>query len=271
MSVIVALALAAGVVAGAQALLDRSTAPRSVAALGLAPSEFVQVFVASRPIQFGEAVDAEAVTVQAWPKALLPEAVLTDPSEMFPEGEGWRRARAAFVAGEVILGEKLSPRGEKVTGIALDDPTNQAKALNVSSAAVAGGMVMPGDLVDVLLVEERSGDLRAVTVAQLLRVLAVEGDVSPLRTTIDRTVVVEVTQSQGQRLALAQQAGKLSLAVRTNTDASDRIPDPLMLSEVRPGAPRGPGSDAVRAGGDSGVIVRRGGVATIERIERLGQ
>lgn len=272
-SVTLGLALAAGLFLGARILLETPVAagPRA-APLGLSGAEVTQVFVATRPIQFGEAVDADAVIAQPWPRALLPETAVTEPETMFPQGEGWRRARAPFVPGEVILGSKLSERGDKVTGIALGDPNNQAKALNVSSAAVAGGMVMPGDLVDVLLIEERLGDLRAVTVAQRLRVLAVEGNVSALRTTIDRTVVVEVTQSQGQSLALAQQAGSLSIAVRTDPNAPDRVPDPLALSELRPDS-MAPAQDDARqttrtgsASTEPGVIVRRGGVAVREQV-----
>lgn len=272
LSVALGLVLAVTLVVAAKMLMSDEGAQ----ALEFDTSDrYVSVYVANRTIQFGERVSEDAVALQPWPAAHVPQGAFTEADMLFPPTQGPRRARNQFFEGEVILAPKLSLHGEAVAGIAIETAGNQAKALTVSSAAVASGYVMPGDLVDVVLIEEVRGDLRAVTIERRLRVLAVENGVSPRRSTIDRTVVVEVTAGQAHRLALAQTAGSLSLTVRTDPDAADRGPVVISLSEVLPDSAQAVG-EASEAGQtalsypeppEEGVIVRRGGVATFERIE----
>ena len=76
--------------------------------------------------------------------------------------------------------------------------------------------------------------MRTVTILQNIRVIGVdqEADEQSDSPEIARTVTVEVTPEEGQRLALAQKAGTLSLTLRTLEAAEDVPLEAINLSDV---------------------------------------
>ena len=121
-----------------------------------------------------------------------------------------------MVKGEILLAAKLTNFGEKVTIGQTLAPGNRAMAISVNATTSVGGFVTPGDYVDVVLTSRDSRGLRAQTILQKIRVVGVDQQTDELNEAaqVARTVTVEVTPLQGQKLALAQRAGTLSLTLR---------------------------------------------------------
>lgn len=197
----------------------------------------VSVVVAGQDIPFGTKIEAHKLTTIQWPAEAVPSGVFTDYSVLIPEnGEEHRRAKRAMVQGELVLAAKLSDFGEKVTIGQTLKPGNRAMAISVNATTSVGGFVTPGDFVDVVLTSRDKRGLRAVTILQKIRVVGVDQQADELneQAQVARTVTVEVTPLQGQKLALAQRAGTLSLTLRNigSVDEEDQVLDTIRLSDI---------------------------------------
>jgi hypothetical protein len=128
----------------------------------------------------------------------------------------------------------VSEFGEKVTIVETLSENGRAVAITVNAETAAGGFVTPGDYVDVILTQGGGEELRAVTILQNIRVIAVDQDANEQSDTpqVSQTVTVDVTPQQGQALALAQRAGRLSLMLRDFSTEDDEPMRSLRLSDV---------------------------------------
>jgi pilus assembly protein CpaB len=136
-------------------------------------------------------------------------------------------------------------------------------SLTVNAQTGVGGFVTPGDEVDIVLTRGGGDEMRALTILQKIRVIGVDqrSDEQSDQAIVARTVTVEVTPEQGQKLALAQSAGMLSLSLRSLETEEDKPLEAVRLSDllvekspVEDGAPK-----AV-------VRVRRGATEITEQI-----
>ncbi|WP_306133496.1 Flp pilus assembly protein CpaB [Roseivivax marinus] len=230
LTAVAGLAVAGGSVYLTRDLLEvRTAAPLDTAASTRA------VIVASRDIQFGEPIDAQLLATIAWPVDHVPAGVFHAYDDLLegPKGEP-RRARRAISQGDPLRATTVSEFGEKVTIVQTLSPNTRAMAINVDAATSVGGFVTPGDRVDVVLTQGRNESLRAVTILQNIRVIGVDQDADELDDTpgVARTVTVEVTADQGQRLALAQRAGALSLSLRSLDDDAAQELDTVQLNDL---------------------------------------
>lgn len=196
----------------------------------------VEVVVASQDIAFGTALTAQSLTTIAWPAEARPAGTFTSYDVLLPDpGQPPRRARRAIAQGELIRAAKISKFGEKVTIVQTLSPDHRAMAIKVSAETAVGGFVTPGDSVDVLLTQGRGAGLKTVTILQNARVIGVDQDANEESETpgVARTVTVEVTPDEGQRLALAQRAGTLSLTLRNLDASAEEVPlDSISLNDV---------------------------------------
>ncbi|MCB2134332.1 MAG: Flp pilus assembly protein CpaB [Rhodobacteraceae bacterium] len=198
-------------------------------------SELVTVVVAGRDIPFGQAIQPQMLQVMSWPRAAMPPGVITEFTSLVPEpGMPPRRATRAIAQGELILASKISDFGEKVTIVQSLGANTRAMSIKVEAETAVGGFVTPGDSVDVVLTQGKDADMRAVTILQNIRVLGVdqESDQETDRVEVARTVTLEVTPEDSQKLALAQKAGTLSLSLRTLDSVSDQPLDSIRLSDL---------------------------------------
>jgi pilus assembly protein CpaB len=108
-------------------------------------------------------------------------------------------------------------------------PGTRAASVAVDEVSGVSGLIWPGDRVDVLLTQDLEGSApasrRVVSerVLQNVRVIAVDQEIArsdpaaggqtPNR--IPRTVTLQLTPAEADRLAVAQRLGRLSLAVRS--------------------------------------------------------
>jgi pilus assembly protein CpaB len=228
------IAVAAGSVYASREFL---AVERATASAERTTPALVSVVVAGQDIPFGATIEPHKLTTIQWPAEAVPGGIFTDYSVLLPKGdEEPRRAKRAMVKGELILAAKLSDFGEKVTIGQTLRPGNRAMAISVNATTSVGGFVTPGDFVDVVLTSRDQRGLRAVTILQNLRVVGVDqqADVLNEQAQVARTVTVEVTPLQGQKLALAQRAGTLSLTLRNIDSASeeDQTLESIRLSDI---------------------------------------
>lgn len=198
-------------------------------------SELVEVLVARSEISFGQLIEGHLVARQAWPREALPAGAFIDINALVPNGrENLRRAKGSFYPGELILASKVSNFGDKVTLVQKLGENTRAMAIKVDAVTAVGGFVTPGDFVDIVMTQGSSQDLRAVTILQNIRVIGVDQQSEEMKDQpeVARTITVEVSPEQGQRLALAQKAGTLSLTLRTLEGVSDRPMEMVRLRDL---------------------------------------
>ena len=187
----------------------------------------VNILIASRQIRIGEVITSEMVTSQPWPEHLLVESFVTSGEASYPVVG--QVARGTFQSGEPILKTKLANRNDPGFLAAALSPN--MRMVTIASDGIAGlaGLVIPGDRVDVLITypipaedrEPDSDDTEQVTETILnnVRVLAVNQQVTGTKDKKDQrlpsSISLEVTLEDAQRLRLGQDAGYLSLALRS--------------------------------------------------------
>lgn len=200
----------------------------------------VQVYVAARDIPIGAKITANMITTRPWPEHLvLPDFVVG-------QSEGQRIletiARANFNRDEPINKTKLVNPSDP-NFLAGELPSGK-RVVTIQTDEIAGvaGFVFPGDHVDVLVTHEiyrenvtaedledtrlRMSELQEEVTETLLydiRVLAVDqratGGVNEEKgIIIPRSVSLEVSLEDAQKLRLAEEIGHLSLALRSVED-----------------------------------------------------
>jgi pilus assembly protein CpaB len=232
-------------------------------------NELVRVVVATQDIAFGKVIDAAKLETIDWPASAVPPGGFTQLSNLLPaSGTEPRRAKMAIAKGELILASKVSNFGEKVTIVQSLGPDSRAISIKVTADTGVGGFVTPGDKVDVILTHGKAEELKTVTIIQNVRVIGVdqEANAEKEKPGVAKTVTLEVTAEDSQKLALAQKAGTLSLVLRTIENEDESILEAISLRDVlrepEPVAGVAPEEVTVRS-----VVVRRGIDETEDEIE----
>jgi len=223
------------IAAGSVFLAKDHLLTQSNSAGGSSNSELIEIYVARSEISFGQAIESHLVTLHKWPREALPAGSFTDLGNLVPDTrDQLRRAKGRFFPGEVMLASKVSAFGEKVTLVQKLGENTRAMAIKVDAVTAVGGFVTPGDFVDIVLTQGAQLDLSAVTILQNIRVIGVDQQSEELndQPEVARTITVEVTPEQGQRLALAQKAGTLSLTLRTLEGVEDKPMEMVRLRDL---------------------------------------
>lgn len=200
--------------------------------------ELVDVVVATSNVAFGHVIDKSVLKTISWPKAALPDGTFSHVSPLLPaNGKQPRRATREIVRGEIVLASKVSKFGERVTLTQSLGPNLRAVSIKVDTETAFGNMVTAGDYVDVVLTQGRLETLRTATILQNARVIGLDTDRAGQTETKSKSVILEVTPENGQKLALAQKAGTLSLSLRTLDTAEDVSLESIDLTDVLSEAP----------------------------------
>jgi pilus assembly protein CpaB len=188
----------------------------------------VPVYIVKRPINYGERIKLEDLELIPYPEPFLPEGVFKSEADLFPvEGEKFRTALRTIEAKEVLMLTRVSDQGGDAGVSSRLGDNMRAFAINVDAQTGVSGALRAGDKVDVLWITERvnangQSTGRVTTLLETsLRIIATDQDAEGNGSrNIARTVVVEVTPTQVNRLATAQATGQLSLALVGTGDTS---------------------------------------------------
>jgi pilus assembly protein CpaB len=139
--------------------------------------------------------------------------------------------REPILKGEPIVSRKIVRAGDSGYLAAYLEPGMRAMAIRVSVETAAGGFILPGDRVDVLLTRPtsssssveggQSSKFAATTVMRNLKVLAIDQTTragEDAQSVVGATATVEVGPADSEALALAKAQGELSLILRSYAD-----------------------------------------------------
>ncbi|MEM6480927.1 MAG: Flp pilus assembly protein CpaB [Pseudomonadota bacterium] len=186
--------------------------------------ETIDVYVATKKLEYGQRLMKDSVELVAYPAKSLPEGYFDTEAALFPEGEDEPRTILRTMEHrEIILQVKVTGPGEEAGITSQLERGMRAFAINVDVSSGVSGFLRPGDRVDVYWsgdMTSRTGNGRERTeVTKLIesgvRLIAVD-QVSNVDTTgamIARTVTVSVRPEQVAALAQAQSTGTLSLSL----------------------------------------------------------
>ncbi len=236
---------------------------QSAARAGPPAEATVSVVVANAAIPYGGKLDASHLVLTRLPASAAPQGAFSTIEQVTDQNGGAPIALVQISAREPILPTKISGGGARPTVAAVISEGMRAYTIAVSDVAGGGGHILPADRVDVVLTREipLSQQVRAEcgeckryvsnVVLQNVRVLGMDLNADPSSTTaaIAHTSTLEVSVEDAQRLALAAQAGNLSLALRRTGQAE--------VAPVRPVGVRDLGPL------DSGVMPRTAGLRAV--------
>jgi pilus assembly protein CpaB len=226
-----ALALLAGLTLVAFWLM-RPHAPEQAAKV---PS--AAILVAARPIAAGTLLRSEDLSwKEIKPEAIAPNNIARDPAAPASEMPyGGAVTRSDFAAGEALDPAALVKASDRGFLAAVLSPGARAVSIAVDAPQSAAGLALPGDRVDLILTQsfgpeiadtQRKAvgetvltDVRVIAVDQLLSGVpkpnVVEQRVASADTSHGpRTVTLEVSEREAERVLVAVQLGKVQLSVR---------------------------------------------------------
>jgi pilus assembly protein CpaB len=252
---VVALAAAIGAVVLVRGM-SKAQEPKIIVAAAPAVIEkpTAQVLVAKRDLRAGTKLAAEDMTWQAWPQDSLNAAFIINQPAPKPATETARVAGAAMtlakaaagtqdaallalvgavvrepiLANEPMTDRKLVRAGTAgIMAITLETGM-RAMAVPLSAESAAGGFILPGDHVDVVMthaLEGAGGGKRFAsdTVLKNVRVLAIDqttGAPKEGSSVVGATATLEVSSKQSEILALSKAQGELALVLRSYADVA---------------------------------------------------
>lgn len=192
-----------------------------------------RVVVAARDVEVGRALTADDVALTELPKGAAGENALRETS-----AANGQYAAQPLTKGEPVLRTKISSQapGSQLAVVIPDGRV--AVSVAVSEVVSTGGLIAPGDRVDVLGVITDQARDSADLVLEDVPVLAVAGNLvgasaqpdSAKKTTsrdnptsLKSTVTLAVTTDQARRLVQVDEVAKVRLALRARAQANSAV------------------------------------------------
>jgi pilus assembly protein CpaB len=181
------------------------------------------VIVASKPLQFGAALTADALTEVQWPSASVPPGAFSTREALLGTG-GQRTVLTSIAQNEPILASRITGPGQRSSLSAVIEDGMKAVTIRVDDVLGVAGFVQPGDRVDVIWTNNErkpgangrpaSDTAYSTLLLQNVRVLAIDQvlDRGP-QAKPAKAVTVEVNAEGAQKVALSANVGQLSLAL----------------------------------------------------------
>lgn len=202
-----------------------------------------QVLVAAKDLALGTELDASSMKWQTWPGERAFAGAIVRKEEEKPEEALKGRLIQRVSAGQPMLMGYVFKEGKGNVVAAMLDKGMRAVAIPVKADTMAGGFVVPGDYVDVILTykvsvdrEEKTAETDSFvrsnvseTILKNVKVLAVDQDASREedKAKIARTVTLAVDTVGAEKVALASNMGDLTLSLRGIGDEQDMNPDAI--------------------------------------------
>jgi pilus assembly protein CpaB len=284
----VAAVAAIGLALVVRAMGSSGGKPVAAASAAVEATPMAKVLVAAHDLKPGQRLTDADLTWKDWPVDTVNPAYITDGSVALPQPPTSGEARAAaeqvegeksggvvatvtraaaelatggaksdyvgavvreaIFAGEPILPRKIVRAGDSGYMAAYLEPGMRAMAIRVTVETAAGGFILPGDRVDVVLTRQTNlnnlgaanseSKFASSTVMRNIKVLAIDQTTEAgenEKAVVGATATLEVGPADAEALALAKSEGELSLTLRSYADAdapSGRVAAPPRQSRA---------------------------------------
>ena len=191
------------------------------------------VVVAKQPLRFGTELNASMLEEVPWPAATMPSGAFSKISDVLHGGR--RVVLTAIEPNEAVLSLKITGPGQRATLSALVKPGMKAVTIRVNDVEGVGGFVLPGDRVDVVLTRQiDKGSASTEVVLQNARVLAVDqsADERAAKAAVAKSVTLEVSTVEAQKVWLASSVGNLSLLLRKAGETAESKTRKITLNDL---------------------------------------
>ena len=209
-----------------------------------------RVLVANREIPTGRVLGPEDFRWQPWPADAVSANFYTEGEdvEAIEELTG-SAARLAIVEGEPVTSNKIVDLDGTGVLAALLRPGMRAISIPISEITGAGGFILPGDFVDILLtrqieideIDEETGDVRKTsryhqtdTIMRTVRVLAIDQQLNETENaaSVGNSATLELLPEQAELITLTrqmaqQERGFLTLSLRSFKEMVDEYGDDI--------------------------------------------
>lgn len=233
--VILGVALAGGAIYFGQQYMDRQAA---MVNQDTGP-ETVMVVAAAVPLKYGDRISSDTAyrTLQfvEWPKKAVPPGAFTSNEDLLGDaGDQTRTVLRAIEPGEPVLKSKVTGFGESVRMATQVAEGKRAFTIPIDAVSGVAGLIAPGDRVDILLTRSIDRNLTTSVILQNIKVIAKDQSANSenSRARVSATATVEVDPTEAQKLALAQQVGRLSLTLRGVNEAIAAPAGPVGVSDL---------------------------------------
>ncbi|HEY1474130.1 MAG TPA: Flp pilus assembly protein CpaB [Pseudolabrys sp.] len=197
------------------------------------PVAMQTIVVAKQPLRFGTELTESVLEEVPWPEASMPSGAFTKISDVMHGGR--RVVLTAIEPNEPVLSLKITGPGQRATLSALVKPGMKAVTVRVNDVEGVGGFVLPGDRVDVVLTRQiDKGSATTEVVLQNTRVLAVDqsADERAAKATVAKSVTLEVSTVEAQKVWLASSVGNLSLLLRKAGETAEAKTRKITLNDL---------------------------------------
>ena len=183
-----------------------------------------EIVVAAQDIPPGTTLNDEAlkkglIKTTPWPKTSIPAGAFSSPQQVFGKVN-----RVKILANEPLLESRLAGEGAGLT-VRLE-AGKRALALRVDEIVGVSGFIVPDDRVDVILITTPLGAAQDTKISKIvlqnMRVLSVAQSTEQKdgKPQLARSITLEVTPEEAEKLTLASQEGQIVLALRGLGDAA---------------------------------------------------
>jgi pilus assembly protein CpaB len=205
-----------------------------------------KVLVAKTSLPVGTIVEAASLGWQPWPKELMQSAYYTEGQpDSDPQKLLGTVVRYQVTAGQPLTrGSLVGPKDRGFLAAALG-PGMRAVTVPVNSSTGVAGFVFPGDHVDLVLTQAVPGGgdgppLKvSETIVRNVRVLATDqrftdkDEDGKTQVKTFSNVTIEVTPRIGEKVAVAQSMGTLSLSLRSIADNTAELERAVAAGDVK--------------------------------------
>ena len=216
------------------------------------PAVTKTIVVAKQALRFGTELNASQLAEVPWAADAIPAGAFTKVSDVLSQGR--RVVLAAIEPNEPVLALKITGPGQRATLSALVKPGMKAVTIRVNDVEGVGGFVQPGDRVDVVLTRQiDKGQASTEVVLQNTRVLAVDqsADERTAKAAVAKSVTLEVTTVEAQKVWLASSVGSLSLLLRKAGETGETQTRKITLNDL------GSNDAPAEKGGTTTIVVTR--------------
>ena len=237
--VVVALILTTVLALGGMAWrLSQPAHPAAVGAPAAPPPPLMLNYLtAAHALPAGTLAREEDYAVRTAVSSDVPAAAIIDTPAARAALRGALIRRYLDSGAAITAGDILRPRDRGFLAAVLA-PGSRALSIGVDAVSGVAGLIWPGDRVDVILTQQMDAAglapgqrVLGETVLRDIRVIAVDQEIvqgAPATANVTgrlaRTVTLQVTAAQAERLAVAERLGRLSLAMRAAADAAQPTP-----------------------------------------------